>query len=240
MHRVFVEPKGAKQVRIPEEEQHHLIKVLRAREGEPFIGLEGHGRLFLCRLARSGQHWFGEIIEEIADPRESPLAITLAQSLIKKDKMEWIIQKAVELGVAEIIPMITWRTEVQLRPEAEKKRLDRWNKIVLEAVKQSRRTRIPKLEHPVELSQLFPRAASGFRLFLDEGGGVELTELINKNREATSCLVLIGPEGGWDEQDRNILEQHRIMPIHLGPRILRTETAAVAVLSILQCELGDL
>lgn len=240
MRRVLVQVENEKRVLLPEEEAHHLVRVLRARAGEMFIGFDGTGNLYLCRLARKGAEWFGEIVESVIENRESPLSVTLAQSLIKKDKLELVIQKAVELGVQEIIPVMTARTEIRLRAETEGRKRERRQKILIEAVKQSRRGRIPLLQAPVTLSDLLARNLHSFRFFLDEQGGRDLKSLVQENREAKSCLVLVGPEGGWDDRDRDLFKQHHVPPVHLGPRTLRTETAPLVILSILQYELGDL
>ena len=240
MHRVMVQKVDENRVVLPEEEAHHLVRVLRARPGETFLGLDGMGKLYLCRLEREPEQWVGRVVKEVVEERESPLKVILAQTIGKKDRFEWVIQKAVELGAAEIVPLISYHSKVKLNQERAERRVQRWRKIVLEAVKQSRRSRIPKLTCPVLLSEFVSKAPGSFRFVLDEAGGSDLKGLINRYRHADSCLVFVGPEGGWDERDRKRFQEHQIPAASLGPRILRTETAPVAVLSILQYELGDL
>ena len=225
---------------LPEEEAHHLVQVLRTRSGESFLGLDGLGKTYLCRLKKEREGWLGEVLDEVVEQRESPLRVTLAQSLGKKDKFEWVIQKAVELGVAEVVPLITLRTELRIDPKGEEKKMDRWRKIVTEASKQSRRSRIPALAFPVRLGEFVSQEHTPFRFFLDEESRErDLRSLIRRHRQVRSCLFFVGPEGGWDDKDRGVFLQHQIPGVSLGPRILRTETVPVSVLAILQYELGD-
>lgn len=241
MHRVIVEKRIGKRVLLSEEEAHHLVRVLRTRPGEAFLGLDGLGKLYLCRLEKERERWLGEIVEEKVEQRESPLRVILAQSISKKEKFEWVVQKAVELGVAEVVLLITWRTEVRSDAKGVAKRMERWRRIVVEAFKQSRRSQIPTLTSPTSLSEVVSQISAPFRFFLDEErGGTDLRVLIGNHRQATSCLFFVGPEGGWDEKDRKIFQHYQIPGVCLGPRILRTETAPISMLSILQYELGDL
>ena len=148
MHRVMVQKVDENRVVLPEEEAHHLVRVLRARPGETFLGLDGMGKLYLCQLEREPEQWVGRVVEEVVEEQESPLKVILAQAIGKKDRFEWVIQKAVELGAAEIVPLISYYSKVKLNQERAERRVQRWRKIVLEAVKQSRRSRIPKADLP--------------------------------------------------------------------------------------------
>ena len=118
--------------------------------------------------------------------------------------------------------------------------MKRWRKILLEAVKQCGRPHVPELAHPIALEEFLEGATAGLKLVLDEKGKCSLKELIQENRQATSCLVIVGPEGGWDETDRLLFRKKEVPSVSLGARILRAETAPVTILSILQYELGDL
>ncbi|MGH9342025.1 MAG: 16S rRNA (uracil(1498)-N(3))-methyltransferase [Acidobacteriota bacterium] len=239
MYRAFVEIRE-KRAWLPEDEQHHLLTVRRSRPGDQFIGLDGKGKAYLCALAREGRESFGEILQELPESRETPLSIILAQALVKKDKFDWIVQKAVELGVKEIIPIKTFRTEVRIDDHREEKKKTRWQKIMMAAVKQSGRTRIPELAETMTLEECLKRRSASLRFVLDEEGGGTLAELIRSRSAWDSCCFFIGPEGGWDEEDRKIFRRHSVPPVQLGPRTLRAETAPLVVLSILQYELGDL
>ena len=240
MYRALIEVTHPGRAALSEEEAHHLVKVRRAKKGDLFIGLDGQGSLYRCSLDRDRLGWYGNIEEEMAAPGESPVSIILGQALIKKDKFEWVIQKATELGVREIVPLITFRTELQLEPAREERQMIRWNKILVEAVKQSGRTRLPLLRSPLPLEKFLTGTLPKFAMFLDEHGKSPLKTVLEGRTGETSCLVLVGPEGGWAEQDRALIESKGISRVHLGSRILRTETAGLTVLSILQYELAGL
>jgi 16S rRNA (uracil1498-N3)-methyltransferase len=225
---------------VPEDELHHLVRVRRARRGDRFLGLDGNGKVYLCRLERAREGWYGSVLEELEKQGTSALQVTLAQALIKKSKFEWVLQKATEIGVSEIVPLITVRTQLRLNPEREETRMKRWRKILLEAVKQCGRPHVPKLAHPIALEGFLDGASAELKLVLDEKGEFSLKELLRENQQVTSCLVIVGPEGGWDETDRELFRQKKVPSVSLGARILRAETAPVTILSILQYELGDL
>ena len=240
MYRALIHLNEQGRVVLPEDELHHLVRVRRAREGDRFLGLDGKGKVYLCRLEQAREGWYGSVLEELKEHGASALRVTLAQALIKKNKFEWVLQKATEIGVSEIVPLITVRTELRLSPEREETRMKRWRKILLEAVKQCGRPHVPELAHPIALEEFLERAEAGLKLVLDEKGGCSLKELIQENRQAISCLVIVGPEGGWDETDRLLFRKKEVPSVSLGARILRAETAPVTILSILQYELGDL
>ena len=240
MHRVLAEKIEDQRALLDEEETHHLVRVLRLRPGDRFLAYDGKGQVHLCALAREGTQWFGELVAPVESRSESNLQLILAQSLIKKDKFEWVIQKAVELGVREIVPFRSWRTEVLPERDAIEHRMRRWRKIVVDAFKQSGRTELPLLHEPVELSECLEKWRADLVLALDESGNLPLRDVINSRQAATSCLFFVGPEGGWDDRDRALFDAKAVPRVSLGQRILRTETAPVAVLAILQYELGDL
>lgn len=240
MYRALIKIETSKRALLPEDELHHLLRVRRSQMGDTFVGLDGMGKVYLCSLEREKSQWYGKILEMIENVEVSPLQLTLGQALIKKDKFEWVIQKATELGVSQIVPLLSTRTELKLTPEREVRRMHRWRKILIEAVKQCGCPRIPQLRNPTPLKEYLSESQDQVRLVLDENGGMPLNQLIENKKDQLSYLVLIGPEGGWADQDRTLFEQYGVTPVHLGPRILRTETAPIAVLSILQYELGDL
>jgi len=169
-----------------------------------------------------------------------PVSITLAQSLIKRDKFEWVVQKAVELGVSDIRPLITTRTEVELNERRAGRKMERWNRILSEAVKQCGRTHVPELHEPDSLRDVLA-ALQGFALLApDEEGSQTLGTCVSALQPPCSCCLFIGPEGGWDEADRALFREFGVAQVRIGPRILRAETAAICSLSLLQYELGDL
>jgi 16S rRNA (uracil1498-N3)-methyltransferase len=240
MIRVLIDTVRADRAYFSEDEQHHLLRVRRARVGDEFEAIDGKGSRFHCLLERDAQGWFGRITTRLDDSRESPIQISLAQALIKKDNFEWVIQKAVELGVAEVIPMLTDHTEVQLAEHRQQRKMARWSRILSEAVKQCGRSRLPRLSSPLTLGDVLENKREMVAIALDESEGASLRDFLRGNRGLTSCLILIGPEGGWSQEDRRLLSEHGVIPIHLGTRVLRAETASIAALSIVQYELGDL
>ena len=241
MNRVIIKKIEGTRVFLGREEIHHLVSVLRTRPGDIFEGIFGGDRRFECRLEEEDGLYYGEIIGETGFNDESPLSIELAAALIKREKFELVLQKATELGVTSIIPLVTSRTEIRLDARREEKKLDRWKKIISESVKQCGRNRIPGLEHAMDLEEyLNPEQEKNF-LVLDEGDSEPLRESINHFRDEKELSVVIGPEGGWSDVDRLLMKRcPRLVRTRIGPRVLRAETAAVAALSIIQYELGDL
>lgn len=239
LYRSLLESVFDNRAELPSEEIHHLTRVRRGRPGDHFIGVDGRGGLYECSLERDGGKWFGRIVKTLECNSEPPVRITLAQALVKKDKFEWVIQKATELGVSEIVPLITVRSELRLNEERTERRVKRWNRILREALKQSGRCLLPALEQPCGLADFLDRNESELSLVLDEEGGRPLGDLLPASRPAGIC-VLVGPEGGWDGRERDLFAAAGVKRAHLGPRVLRAETAPVVVLSILQYVLGDL
>lgn len=240
MHRVIAHLIEDDKVLLSEEESHHLVRVLRVRPGDSFMAHDGKGGIYRCRLAKGPGGWHGEIVEKVESQTESALSICLAQSLIKKDKFEWVVQKAVELGIEAIVPVISWRTEIRLDEGGLSHKMQRWEKIVAEAFKQSGRKVLPTLHTPLPLETFLQNWSADLRFVPDEAGGVPLRSLLQEKRSARSCYFLVGPEGGWDERDRQLFSTHGVTAVQLGKRVLRTETCPITVLSILQYELGDL
>ncbi len=240
MHRALAQSIEDQKAPLDEEETHHLVRVLRMRPGDRFLAHDGKGHIHLCALARESADWYGEVLAPVESRSESNLHVVLAQSLIKKDKFEWVIQKAVELGVREIVPFVSWRTEVLPEGDAIEHRMRRWRKIVVDAFKQSGRAYLPVLQEPVKLSECLEKWQADLTLALDEAGNASLRDVIKSHPGSHTCLFFVGPEGGWDERDRELFDVRKIPRVGLGPRILRTETAPVVLLAILQYELGDL
>ena len=240
MYRALVQVGDDGQVTLSEEELHHLVRVRRLQPGQLFRGLDGLGKEFRCRLERDQGRWWGKV-EEVRTQRQPLLKMTLVQSLVKGDRFEWVLEKATELGVWEVVPIVTWRTEVRLGDRREQNKIARWNKIMLGAVKQSGQSRVPHLRRAVTLEAFLSEetiSSTAFRL--DEARGTCFRDLLSQHRGSRQSLLFVGPEDGWDDRDRAIFDRHGVTPVCLGPRVLRAETAAVAALSILQYELGDL
>jgi 16S rRNA (uracil1498-N3)-methyltransferase len=182
------------------------------------------------------------IIETVKNITEPPVEIILYQGLPKSDKMDYIIQKGVELGLKGIVPVITERTVVKLADKkGEQKKCERWNRISMEAAKQSNRGIIPLVGLPIDFKKAV-NAAKDFDISLipyEKERGNGLKGVILNRIDAKKVSIFIGPEGGFAEKEIEIAIENGIYPVTLGPRILRTETAGIAVLSILMYELGD-
>jgi 16S rRNA (uracil1498-N3)-methyltransferase len=215
-HRFYV-PEGIEigaTVPLPASERHHA-HVLRVREGEDVELFDSHGRNFLGRFSQDGV----AVLSEAAN-RELRTAIDLAMSIIQLDKFEVVLQKGTELGVHAFIPLITDRME--LRIERVRGKEERWQKIVLEAVKQSGRSKIPEIEQPVKFDEAIARA--GHKIVFD----ADAPPLTTDNRQPTT--VFIGPEGGFSEREMALAREHSAIVQRLGPRRLRAETAAIVAL----------
>ncbi|MEK7723842.1 MAG: 16S rRNA (uracil(1498)-N(3))-methyltransferase [Acidobacteriota bacterium] len=223
------------------EETRHLRDVLRLREDEKVLVFDGKGKEFLCEIVSiSKKETSLRIIEEISPKSpESDLNLTLAVSLLKGEKFDLVIQKAVELGVTKFIPIITKRCDVKLK-ENDKK-LERWRKIILESSKQCGRAKLMEIESPINFETLIEESASiqlfyeCFLLFSEKNG-----EVFSKIKSFPKITAIIGSEGGWDDSEIDLAQKNRVQVITLGGRILRAETAAIAIPTLLQNHFGDL
>jgi 16S rRNA (uracil1498-N3)-methyltransferase len=216
-----------------------LARVLRLGRGDRVALFNGDGSDYLGVLEPLGKGRLAVDIDAVrpAAP-ESPLPVTLLQSLARGEKMDWIVQKATELGVAAILPLITERTEVRLDAERTARRLRHWQGVIRSACEQSGRALIPQLAEPVPLSHLDAIALPPCRLVLHPGG-MPLRSLDRAMLER-GLAIAVGPEGGFSGMDLRVLERSGFRPLRLGPRVLRTETAGAAALAALQALYGDM
>ncbi len=238
IYQPFTTLKPGAVLRLSDEAHHHLFTVLRSKENEEIIVFNGKGESWRARiktlLKKSSEI---ELIDSINENTESPLKIHLAQAVSKGERMDLVMQKATELGVSEITPILTERGNVKLDQERWDKKLAHWNEIMINACEQSGRSVLPILNPVIDLKTWFTQLPEGLRLILSPTAAQPLkTEL--KPEQVT---LLIGPEGGLTEQEIAFaIDRFQFQSIQLGPRILRTETAALAALSILQFTWGDL
>jgi 16S rRNA (uracil1498-N3)-methyltransferase len=215
----------------------HLVRVLRLGVGDSFLVFNGDGHDYEARLLALGKRGAqAQIIGRRAVASESPLRITLAQAMARGEKMDWLLQKATELGVSRIVPLITERTEVKLDSEREEKRVRHWQAVIAAACEQCGRAILPGLSQPIGLPDwLAAQSQAGW--FLHPEAGVGLSDV----RFSTADLsVVVGPEGGFGERDLAALGAAGFTGLRLGPRVLRTETAGLAAIAALQARLGDL
>ncbi len=244
MHHFFVRPEqiSGKEAYIEGPDWNHAANVLRVRPGEQVLLSVGEDWNFLCTVRevdRNSQRILLSVLEENRDVRELPVKISLYQGLPKSDKMELIIQKAVELGAARVVPVETARCVVKLdRKKAESKR-SRWQAISESAAKQSGRSVIPEIAMPMPFAAALKEAAdSDIRLIPYENAeGMERTRRILESVEpGQKIAVFIGPEGGFEETEIRQAEEAGFEAVTLGKRILRTETAGFVVLSLLMAQ----
>lgn len=240
MARFFIEPGQVtgNQATIAGEDAQHIARVLRLRAGDE-LEVVAAGRAFLARItAASTSLVTAELVKQLIKNSESPLEINLYQGLPKGDKLELIIQKATELGVSSITPVLTSRVVVKLKPQVIEERRNRWQRVALEAAKQSRRNAIPEVRQPLALSDLAP-TDSRLRLIAWEEDSSPLAPVL-KAYNGNTVDVFIGPEGGLSAEEVDVLRRLGFVSVSLGPRILRTETAPLAMLAVIQYQLGDL
>lgn len=239
LHRFHAPPAtiNGESIELDGAESHHLARVLRLREGETVYAFDGVGNEWECAIATSHRTASRlTIIRPVLERVESPLRLTLAQALVKGEKFDLIVQKATELGVAKIVPLVTDFTAGRRSEERDETRSQRWQRIALEAVKQCRRRTLVTIERPVTLAELC-RNLNEPAFILSEKGGEPLPATIDP---AGALTMLIGPEGGWSAKELALATTNGLLPLHLGPRILRTETAAITAITLAQYRYGDL
>jgi 16S rRNA (uracil1498-N3)-methyltransferase len=246
MHKFFVarDSFANDSVKIQGEDVKHMYRVLRLDSGDRISVNDCMGREYIGEIVDISKTEVNvKLIEEIDLNNESPLQISLYQGLPKSAKMDLIVQKATELGVKTITPIITDRVVVKSEL-GEFRKTDRWRRIALEACKQSKRSIIPQVETPIEFEELLSQL-EGIDLIVvpyenEEGKGIKAMMKEISDINVKSAAVIIGPEGGFEEAEIEKLKVLGAKIITLGPRILRTETAGFVAVSMLMYELGDM
>ena len=224
------------------EEFHHLRKVRRLEVGGEIALFDGQGAGFVARIlelsAVGARVVLGE--KEPAD-RESGLRLVLIAALSKGEKFEFVVQKATELGVSEVQPVYTQHAEIQPVAGREERKAERWRRVALEACKQSGRTRIPTVHPATDLAAALARSVGTIGIVMDPEGAPDGWEaLFGRLPGAGGLTVAVGPEGGWSPLERETFLQAGYAVMRMGPRILRTETAAIVSTALLQFLAGDL
>lgn len=224
-------------------ELEHMRKVLRLGVGDRVVlfdddGFEHEGTIASYSAAAAEI----AIARSSRPERESPLAVTLAQALGKGDKLDFIVEKATELGVAAVLPFVCRRTVPKLEHDAAARRIERWRRIALGATKQTGRTRVPEIRELVDFPVLVQRPAPhDLKILFWEGEQARgLQQLHAENPRITSLLLVVGPEGGFTAEEAALATENGFHSVGLGRRILRTETAAVATAALAQFLWGDL
>ncbi|MBE6093562.1 MAG: 16S rRNA (uracil(1498)-N(3))-methyltransferase [Selenomonas ruminantium] len=244
MRRLFYKGLLADTIEITGSDAHHLMHVMRAKAGQEVTVVDDEGSVACMEMTAFREDAVTLVLKErLAANTESPLELVLAQCLLKADKMDYVVQKAVELGITEIVPVKSHNCVVRYDAKKAAARQQRWQKIAEEAAKQCGRTALTEVTPIMDLSNL-----------LKENSGMEDTEIVfcYENEDETtvkSCLqaakgkrliLLIGPEGGFTLDEAQAVQEAGGKAVTLGPRILRAETAAVAAVTVAQYENGDL
>jgi len=221
---------------------HQIGHVLRLREGGRIIICDNTGTEYVCEIISLGENCTARITEKLKGLPEPSLKITLCQSLIKSDKMEWLLQKGTEIGVSAFAPVNASRTAVSAK-EVSANKMERWKRIVQEAAEQCGRSRIPEILPPAK----FKDAIKSFKdvpvFFINENENqISLKKAADsiKNQSQKDVVLFIGPEGGWDQSEVALAESAGARSLSLGRRILRAETAGIVASTILLYEAGEL
>ncbi|MBI1195328.1 MAG: 16S rRNA (uracil(1498)-N(3))-methyltransferase [Gammaproteobacteria bacterium] len=225
------------QVTLEEQAGRHILRVLRLRPGAELILFDGAGGEYEARLAEGGRAAVADVISFTDIDRESRLEIHLAQVIARGERMDQIIQKAVELGVQRITPLTSERCGVRLEPGKAVKRLLHWQGVIASACEQCGRNRLPEIDDCIDLSPWLADGAGGIRFILHPEASERLADLAAP--EDRKVTLLVGPEGGLTDAEVDAALACGFHAIRLGPRVLRTETAGMAAVSTLQALWGD-
>ena len=242
MHRFFIEKENILSddlITLTEDNYNHAKNVLRLKESDK-IEVVCQGKLYLSKIDKIfDREIICKIEEKLEDESESDLDLYLYQAIAKGKKMDLIIQKATELGVKKIFPLNTKRTIVRLDKKGEKKRLSRWNQISVEAAKQSKRTEPLTVEEVMNIED-FKQVEGTVLIAYEEEDSQGIKEVLRSKNIKQPIHLVIGPEGGFTEEEVENLKSLGAKSVKIGPRILRTETASIVASSIILYELGDL
>ena len=239
MHRFFapaLDP-GDEAVALPREEAEHLTRVLRLGVGDAVAVFDGRGHEFLARVASALRRDVRvQIVSRLEPAAESGVTLTLAQAVLKGDKMDDVIRDAVMLGVAAIQPIVTRRSETTVAALIKGARVERWRRVALASVKQSRRAVLPEIRMPLTLEVALDEPAAALRLMLVEPAAAARVEPLSVLRQApppSDAIVFVGPEGGWAAEEWASAAARGVRLMSLGSRTLRADAVPVAALSVL-------
>lgn len=226
-----------REVKLGQSASRHLSKALRLKESAKIILFNGAGGQYQANISQISKNLVCALpLEFIEADKESQLAIHLGICISRGERMDHIIQKSTELGVAEITPLISERTEVKLNPERQQKKLDHWQQIAISACEQCGRNRIPSINEIQKSGGWLKEIEAETKLVLHHRNPNSLKEL----PASKSAALLVGPEGGLSDDEISDAEESGFLSLALGPRVLRTETAPLAAISMLQAFWGDM
>jgi 16S rRNA (uracil1498-N3)-methyltransferase len=230
---------GGGALELPKEAAHHAHRVLRLRANDPVQVFDGTGRALDGKILEiNGKHVLLHELQTCLEDHESPLRIVLAQAMCGSEKMDWVVQKATELGAAEIQPVQTRRSVAKLSAERAEKRAAHWNSVAIAACEQCGRNVLPQIGAPRDFGEWLAevRSSAATKFVLHPEGS---SPLHKQAQPSNSVILLIGPEGGLDEDEIKMAHFAGFAPVRMGKRILRTETAAMAGIAALQTLWGD-
>jgi len=230
------------QVRLSAEQAHQVSQVLRLKPGDAIVVLDDNGAQYGVTLTSVGpREAVGRVTDKHPASGEPATQLTLFQSLLAREKFEWVLQKGTEVGVARFVPVLTERSIMRDR-RIEENKLNRWRRIMTEAAEQSHRGRIPKLEQAVTFDAAIRQSADFDRCLIAvlSHKAVLLRDALRGIKKGVSVALMIGPEGGFTPEEVAAAGERGAVPMSLGPRVLRTETAAVVAAALILYELGDM
>jgi len=244
-NRFFISPSDIKdeRVRLSPEQSHQVQHVLRLKVGDEIVVLDETGIEYNVTLAAVDKRGVVGQVTSTQQARGEPTAqVTLYQSMLMREKFEWVLQKGTEIGLARIVPVLTERSLVRVK-DVEDKKLDRWRRIVTEAAEQSHRGRIPKIDQIAMFGESLSEMTDFDRSVIATPwhGGSGLHEVLGDLKgKAARVALMVGPEGGFTEEEVDAACQNGAVPISLGPRVLRTETCAIVASALILHELGEM
>lgn len=244
MHRVFIPPRSTPGSEITIDnprDVHHLVRVLRIKPGDELECFDGRGWTYRGRVTHVGAHQLTVSIDHRNQEPAPRFRLTLAQSLIQPARFEWVLQKATELGVAQITPVVTSRTTVRPSSRGAAHRMERWRRIVTEAAAQCGRATLPVVEEPQRFEEVLKTLGGRYVLVPTlAASGAPLEDHLKRLAGVSDVIILIGPEGDFTPEEVSLAQRAGAHPASLGKTVLRSETAAMTTLAILQHTLGML
>ena len=235
---------GDETVQLPKDEAEHLVRVLRVAPGDTVAVFDGRGLECLAKVVTADRRDVRlQLLSRVEPAAEAAVALTLVQAVLKGDKMDDVVRDAVMLGVAAIQPIVTTRTEVTVAALTRSGRLDRWRRVALASVKQSRRAVIPDIRGPLTFESWLDEPQAASSLMLVEPGAATRAEplsVLRGQKIPPDAAVMVGPEGGWTDGERGAAAQRGVRLVTLGHRTLRADAVPIAAISVLQFLWGDL
>ena len=221
--------------RMPRDESHHMKEVVRMKKGDSIEVFDENGRVYkgtiTCFDKKQALVTIDEVIESVHSDTKRVL---LAYAFPKARKADLVIQKTTELGIAEIFLFISERSVVTLDEEKKKARFERWNRIAVEAVKQSRRSDVPVIHEVTDIEQICLHEPEQTALFVAEREGADFRDVAAVADNKRNVMIVVGPEGGFSENEMAVLTKMKAIPVKLGENVLRTETAAIAAVAVMK------